>query len=160
MKRALIPGTFDPPSNGHLNLIERASKLFDEIHVVIAVNQDKTCFFETEERYRLMTELLTEYDNVSVHLWEKLIVDYAEKVGAQVIIRGVRALADFSYEFELAMTNKGLLPGIEILFMPTDPQYFVLRSSVIKEIAVLGGDVSNMVPKIVALALNRKLEGA
>ncbi|MCK4541864.1 MAG: pantetheine-phosphate adenylyltransferase [Spirochaetales bacterium] len=160
MIRALIPGSFDPPSNGHLNLIERASTLFDEIHVVIAVNRDKTCFFETEERYRLMTELLTEYDNVSVHLWEKLIVDYAEKVGAQVIIRGVRALADFSYEFELAMTNKGLLPGIEILFMPTDPKYFVLRSSVIKEIAVLGGDVSNMVPKIVALALNRKLEGA
>lgn len=160
MIRALIPGSFDPPSNGHLNLIGRASTLFDEIHVVIAVNRDKTCFFETEERYRLMTELLTEYDNVSVHLWEKLIVDYAEKVGAQVIIRGVRALADFSYEFELAMTNKGLLPGIEILFMPTDPKYFVLRSSVIKEIAVLGGDVSNMVPKIVALALNRKLEGA
>lgn len=157
MIRALFPGSFDPPTNGHLNLIRRASEIWDEIDVVIAVNPLKGYTFSADERSDMMRELVREYKNVKVTEWDKLIVDYAEKVGAKIIIRGVRALADFAYEFELSMVNKGLKPGIETIFMPTDPQYFVLRSSAIKEISLFGGDVSSMVPPLVAEALRMKL---
>ena len=157
MIKALFPGSFDPPTNGHLNLIQRASQLWDEIDVVIAVNSYKKYAFSAEERYTMMMALVKDYPNVRVAVWDKLIVDYAEKVNAKILIRGVRALADFTYEFELSMVNKGLKPKIETIFMPTDPQYFVLRSSVIKELAMLDGDISAMVPPIVAEALRKKL---
>jgi len=156
MKRVICPGSFDPPTNGHMNLIHRAAKLCDEVDVVIAVNSWKQYTFSAEERVHMMSLLTRDYKNVKVSVWDRLIVDYAEKTGAKVIIRGVRALADFSYEFELSMTNKGLKPGIETIFMPTDPQFFVLRSSAIKEIALFGGDVSSMVPPLVAEALKKK----
>ncbi|MDR1931808.1 MAG: pantetheine-phosphate adenylyltransferase [Spirochaetales bacterium] len=159
MTRVLFPGSFDPPTNGHMNLLHRAAKLWDEIDVVIAVNQTKTCTFTAEERLEMMKTLVQDYPNIKVSVWDRLIVDYAEQVGAKVIIRGVRAMVDFTYEFELSMTNKGLKPGIETIFMPTDPQYFVLRSSAIKEIALFGGDISSMVPPLVAGALKKKLEG-
>jgi pantetheine-phosphate adenylyltransferase len=158
MTRVLFPGSFDPPTNGHMNLLHRAAKLWDEIDVVIAVNQLKSCTFSAEERLEMMRTLVKDYKNVRVSVWDRLIVDYAEQVGAKVIIRGVRAMVDFTYEFELSMTNKGLKPGIETIFMPTDPQYFVLRSSAIKEIALFGGDVSTMVPPIVVQALKEKLK--
>ncbi|MCL1818619.1 MAG: pantetheine-phosphate adenylyltransferase [Spirochaetaceae bacterium] len=158
MMRVLFPGSFDPPTNGHMNLLGRASKLWDEIDVVIAVNPLKQCTFSAEERFAMMKELTADYKNVTVTLWDRLIVDYAERTGARVIIRGVRALADFSYEFELSMTNKSLKPGIETIFMPTDPQYFVLRSSAIKEIAFFGGDVSAMVPPLVVEALKKRMK--
>jgi pantetheine-phosphate adenylyltransferase len=157
MTRVLFPGSFDPPTNGHMNLLHRAARLWDEIDVVIAVNQEKKCTFSAEERFDMMTRLTENYKNVKVTVWDRLIVDYAEMTGARIIVRGVRALADFSYEFELSMTNKGLKPNIETIFMPTDPQYFVLRSSGIKEIALFGGDVSAMVPPIVVEALKRKM---
>jgi len=157
MLRALFPGSFDPPTNGHLNLLERASQIYDEIDVVIAVNPNKNYTFNSDERVSMMKELVTGFPNVQVHLWDKLIVKFAEKVGARVMIRGVRAIADFGYEFELSMINKGLNPQIETVFMPTDPQYFVLRSTSIKELARLGGDISTMVPPIVAEALQERL---
>ncbi len=157
---AVLPGSFDPPTNGHLNLIRRAARIFDSLHVVIAVNVHKGFLFSGEERYTMMQELVSDYDNVELHLWDKLIVEYLREVGARVIVRGVRALADFGYEFELAMTNKSLSPEIETIFLPTDPQYFVLRSSAIKEIALLGGDISAMVPKSVAVALKKRLNDA
>lgn len=157
MIKAIFPGSFDPPTNGHLNLIRRASELWDEIDVVIAVNALKKYTFDAEERVGMMKTLVKEYPNVRVTVWDKLIVDYAEKEGARILIRGVRALADFTYEFELSMVNKGLKPGIETIFMPTDPKYFVLRSSVIKELAALDGDISSMVPESVAEALRKKL---
>lgn len=155
---AVLPGTFDPPTNGHLNLIHRASRIFDRLHVVIAVNPTKECLFSGDERVDLMRELVDDCDNVEVHVWDKLIVQFMREVGANVIVRGVRALADFGYEFELAMTNKSLSPEIETIFMPTDPKYFYLRSSAIKEIAMLGGDISTMIPKAVADALKRRLD--
>jgi pantetheine-phosphate adenylyltransferase len=102
--------------------------------------------------------LLKDYQNVHLRVWDRLIVDFVQQENAKVLLRGVRALSDFSYEFELAMTNKGLNPDIETMFIPTDPKYFVLRSSAIKEIALYGGDVSSMVPGIVAKALKEKLE--
>jgi len=157
MLRALMPGSFDPPTNGHLNLIERASRIYDEIEVVIAANVQKTYTFSAEERFRMMKELVEPFANVHVHLWDRLIVEFAEKVDARIMIRGVRALADFAYEFELSMVNKGLNPKIETIFMPTDPKYFVLRSSQIKELARLDGDISHMVPDVVAKALKEKL---
>ncbi len=157
MLRALMPGSFDPPTNGHLNLIERASRIYDEIEVVIAANVQKTYTFSAEERFDMMKELVEPFPNVNVHLWDRLIVEFAEKVDARIMIRGVRALADFAYEFELSMVNKGLNPKVETIFMPTDPKYFVLRSSQIKELARLDGDISHMVPDVVARALKEKL---
>jgi pantetheine-phosphate adenylyltransferase len=149
MLRALMPGSFDPPTNGHLNLIERAVRIYDAVDVVVAQNSQKSYTFLAEERLEMMTVLTSEWPTVTVHLWDRMIVEFARKVGARIMIRGVRALSDFSYEFELSMLNKGLDPEIETIFMPTDAQYFVLRSSAIKELVRLGGDVSAMVPPLV-----------
>ncbi len=153
----MFPGSFDPPTNGHLNLIKRASLIFEELYVVIAVNNQKKTLFSSQERYEMMSLLLKDYSNVTVKLWDNLIVKFAEEHHVKVMVRGVRALVDFGYEFELAMTNKVLSPDVDILFMPTDPKYFVLRSSAIKEIALLDGDISTMVPPEVALALKERL---
>ncbi len=158
--KAMFPGSFDPPTNGHMNLIKRAAQIFDELYVVIAVNDQKKCLFTSQERYEMMSLLLKDYSNVSVSLWDNLVVRFAEVHEIKVIIRGVRALVDFGYEFELAMTNKELNPNIDILFMPTDPKYFVLRSSAIKEIALLDGDIGAMVPPEVAFALKQRLRGS
>ncbi len=157
MLRALFPGSFDPPTNGHLNIIQRCAVIYDELDVVIAVNVSKQSTFSAEERYEMMNELVREFSNVRVHLWDRLIVEFAEKANAKIMVRGVRALDDFEYEFELSMINKGLNPNIETIMMPTDPRYFVLRSSAIKELARLNGDISNMVPATVAERLKEKL---
>ncbi len=156
----MFPGSFDPPTNGHLNLIKRASLIFQELYVVIAVNNQKNTLFSAQERYEMMSLLLKGYSNVTVKLWDSLIVKFAEENHVKVMLRGVRALVDFGYEFELAMTNKELSPNVDILFMPTDPKYFVLRSSAIKEIALLDGDISTMVPPVVASALKQRLRGS
>ena len=117
----------------------------------------KTYTFTADERYEMMNDLARDFENVQVHVWDNLIVKFAEKVDASIMLRGVRALADFAFEFELSMMNKGLNPRIETIFMPTDPQYFVLRSTTIKELARLGGDISTMVPTAVAEALVRRI---
>jgi pantetheine-phosphate adenylyltransferase len=160
MLKAVFPGSFDPPTNGHLNLIERASVIFDETDVVIAANKSKNYLFTAEERFEMISELVERFSNVKVFLWDKLIVDFAKKAGAKILLRGVRALTDFGYEFELAMTNRGLARGIETIFLPTDPKFFVLRSSAIKELAGFGGDISSMVPPSVAVALKKRLGDA
>lgn len=153
MKKILFPGTFDPPTLGHLNMIERASNIFAEVHVVVSVNITKKPLFSPQQRIEMLNELVKDMPNVKVHVWDKLIVDFARKMDINIMLRGVRALADFSYEFELAMTNKALWPELDVIFMPTDPQFFVLRSSAIKEIALHGGDISTMVPPIVVKAM-------
>ena len=150
MMKAMLPGTFDPPTNGHLNLIERAASIFDKLYVIIADNSAKTCTFSVGERKTILQQLLQQHKNIEVLSWDRMVVDFAREYDVKVMLRGVRALADFSYEFELAMTNKQLNPEIEIFFMPTDPQYFVLRSSAIKELAAFGADISKMVPRSVA----------
>ena len=156
MVKAVFAGSFDPPTFGHLNIIERAQKLFSEIHVVIAVNKNKSYCFSGEERLDVIQKLVSRWDNVSVHLWDSLIVDYAKTIQADVLIRGVRNDNDFLYEFDLAMMNKSLNPQIETLFLVPDPKFFVLRSSSIKELAAFGGDVSTMVPPIVEAMLKKK----
>ena len=156
MVKAVFAGSFDPPTFGHLNISERAQKLFSEIHVVIAVNKNKSYCFSGEERLEVIQQLVSRWNNVSVHLWDSLIVDYAKKIQADVLIRGVRNDKDFLYEFDLAMMNKSLNPQIETLFLVPDPKFFVLRSSSIKELAAFGGDVSTMVPPIVEAMLKKK----
>jgi len=158
MVKAVFAGSFDPPTFGHLNVIERAQKIFTEVHVVIAVNNNKNYLFSGEERKNMMEELTQKWDNVFVNTWNSLIVNYAEKIGANVLIRGVRNVSDFSYEFDLAVMNKGLNQKIETVFMVPDTKYFVLRSSSIKELAAFGGNLSGMIPPIVEKALKEKLE--
>ena len=157
MVNAVFPGSFDPPTFGHLNIIERARLIFGEVHVVVAVNREKKYTFSAEERVDLIRGMVRQWDNVKVHAWDTLIVEYARKIQAHVLIRGVRNITDFSYEFDLAMMNRSLNPEIDTVFLSPDPQYFVLRSSAIKELAAFGGDVSSMVPKAVADLLSQKL---
>ncbi len=159
MNKAIFPGSFDPPTNGHLNVIQRAACIFDELLVVIAVNQDKGYLFDSRKREEIMKEMTRDMPNVSVHLWDRLIVDFCVEKNVRLMLRGVRALADFNYEFELSMINRQLNENIETLFIPTDQKYFVLRSSAIKELAQLGGDFSRMVPPPVERALNEKFGG-
>lgn len=157
MLKVVYPGSFDPPTYGHVNVIERASRLFDELHVVIAENIQKKYLFSSAERLELMKKIVSGFDNTTVHVWDRLIVDFTKKINAPVLLRGVRAIADFGHEFELSMVNRGLDSDLETLFMPTDPKYFVLRSSMIKELVLLNGDISSMVPPHVEKALKEKL---
>jgi pantetheine-phosphate adenylyltransferase len=154
----LYPGSFDPPTNGHLNIMKRAAGIFDQLEVVIADNPRKSYFFSAQERLAMIGEMVADFPNVKVTVWQGLIVKYAEKIGTRLILRGVRALADFDYEFELSMMNKALAPRIETIFMPTDQKYFVLRSSAIKEVALFGGDFSEMVPPVVRKALQARIQ--
>ena len=156
MTKAVFPGTFDPITNGHINIIQRAASLFDEIDVLLAVNEEKRCLFSSEERLALIQELILPYKNVSVHTWNGLVVEYAKKNGAKVLIRGMRNQTDFSYEFDLSLMNHTLESSVETLFIPTDQKYILLKSSSIKELARLGGDISGMVPESVRLALEKK----
>ncbi|HVP18779.1 MAG TPA: pantetheine-phosphate adenylyltransferase [Spirochaetia bacterium] len=160
MFKVLLPGTFDPPTNGHINILKRASRLFDAVQVVIAVNPEKSYLFNADERLGMMSTLARELSNVAVSTWNGLIVDFADRIGVHVIVRGVRALADFEYEFELSVMNRSLNPRIETIFLPTDQKYSVIRSSAIKEIAGFGGDISGMVPPLVAKALQEKFHHA
>jgi pantetheine-phosphate adenylyltransferase len=158
MFRAVFPGSFDPPTLGHMNIIERASSLFDELVVIIAENRQKHYSFSSDERLKMMRELIKPWKNVSTLIWDSLIVDYMKRENIRILIRGVRGMEDFSYEFELSMMNKGLHPQIETLFMTTEPKYIVLRSSSIRELASFHGDVSAMVPPLVAEALKAKFK--
>ena len=156
MLKAAFPGSFDPPTLGHLNIIKRASGLFDELLVVIAENRQKKYLFSAKERETMLRRLTIDYGNVKVAVCKTLIVDFLQKQGIKIQIRGVRGMVDFPYEFEISMTNKVLNPGIETIFMTTDPEFFVMRSSSIREIASFQGDVSGMVPPLVAEALTKK----
>ncbi|MHB9293407.1 pantetheine-phosphate adenylyltransferase [Hollandina sp. SP2] len=156
MLKAVFPGSFDPPTLGHLNIIERASSLFEELVVVVAENPQKKYLFSAEERVTLLQELIRPQKNVSLFIWNSLIVEFMQQQDLHIIIRGVRGTDDFSYEFELSMINKALDTNIETLFMTTDPRYFVLRASAVKELAFFRGDVSSMVPSLVEEALKKK----
>ncbi|MBR5032843.1 MAG: pantetheine-phosphate adenylyltransferase [Treponema sp.] len=157
MIKAVFPGSFDPPTNGHLDIIQRASKLFDDVDVLISVNPNKNYMFTEQERLEMLKELLKNYKNVQIHVWEGLIVNYAKEVGAKVLIRGIRSSNDFSYEFELAHMNQNLNPQIETMFLPSKEKWGVVKSSSIKELALFGGDISRMVPPLVETELKKKL---
>lgn len=156
MNKAVFAGSFDPPTYGHLDIIKRASSLFDSVDVVISVNPDKHYLFSEEERLSMLKQLVSEYKNVNVHTWNGLVVNYAKQVGAKVLIRGIRSTNDFSYEFDLAHMNQNLNPDIETLFLPSQVKYAIVKSSSIKELAKFGGDISRMVPAIVEEQLKKK----
>ena len=157
MIKAVFPGSFDPPTNGHLDIIQRASKLFDDVDVLISYNPNKNYMFTEQERLEMLKDLLKDYKNVQIHVWEGLIVNYAKETGAKVLIRGIRSTNDFAYEFELAHMNQNLNPQIETMFLPSKEKWGVVKSSSIKELALFGGDISRMVPPLVADALKKKL---
>ena len=155
--KAAFPGSFDPPTLGHLDMIQRSAGLFDELLVVVAVNKQKKYLFSAAERIEMIRQLTRDFGNVSVTSCDSLIVSLLRKQGIRLLVRGIRGMEDFSYEFELSMMNKALDPSIETIFMTTDPEYLILRSSSIKELASFGGDVSGMVPPPVAAALIKKI---
>lgn len=159
MRCAIYPGSFDPITNGHINLIKRAVLLFDKVVVAVAHNIKKTYLFNQEERVALIKQVVGNIKGVDVDSFEGLLVDYAEKIGASVIIRGLRAVSDFEYEFQMAHMNHKLCPNIETIFMVTGPEEFFISSHMVKEVAGLGGSVEGLVPKIVAEALKKKLSG-
>ncbi len=154
----MLPGSFDPPSNGHIDIIERAANLYDKLYVVVADNVQKKPLFTPVERMEMLREILKDHPNIEVVSYQGLVVDFARDHNVGVMIRGVRALVDFGYEFELAMTNKQLNPDLEVLFMPTSPKYFQLRSSAIKEMAAYGADISPMVPPLVVRMMRKRIK--
>ena len=156
MMKAAFPGSFDPPTSGHINIISRAASIFDELVVVVAENKQKKYLFSAEERASMMRELVKDRKNVTVEICGSLIVDFLQKRDIKLLVRGVRGIEDFSYEFELSVMNRTLDPGIETIFLTTDPEFFVIRSSSIKELASFGGNLNGMVPPLVAKALKEK----
>lgn len=159
MKIAVYPGSFDPPTEGHLNIIERGLNLFDKIIVVVAVNSSKNRLLTVEERVQLLREIFKKFPAVEVDSFkDELLVKYAQSRKATAILRGLRTLQDYEYEFQMALTNKKLAPAIETVFMMTEPQYAHVSSTLIREVARLGGSVSGMVPNAVQKKLNKKRE--
>ena len=156
MQRAIYPGTFDPITNGHTDLIERASRRLGEVVVAIHKSASKTPAFSWEERVELASEVLAGVDNVIVEGFDGLLVDFVRARDAGIILRGLRAVSDFEYEFQLASMNRQLAPEIETLFMTPDEHYAYVSSSLVREIASLGGDLHSFVHEKVVAALNRR----
>ncbi len=160
MKRAIYPGSFDPVTNGHLDIVQRAASVFDEVIVAVSLNIGKSPMFTIEERKEMLVEACAGFPNVRVESFTGLLVRYAEEHGANVIVKGLRALSDFEFEFEMALMNRRLDEGIETVFMMTNAEYSYLSSSIVKEVALLGGSVEGLVPKIVEEYLSRKLSSS
>ena len=154
---AIYPGTFDPITNGHVDLVQRACRLFDHVVVAIAAGSTKAPVFSLEERVTLAQEVLTGCDNFEVCSFDTLLVDFMQEKGARVIIRGLRAVSDFEYEFQLASMNRKLAPEVETVFLTPAEQFSFISSSLVREIAALGGDVSAFVHPKVAAALNNRI---
>ena len=153
MKRIVYPGTFDPIHNGHLDIAKKAAELFDELILVVAVNQEKSPLFSDAERVDLIKKSLSKVKNIKVDTFEGLIVDFVRSTDSVAIIRGLRHVSDFEFEFQMAMMNFNLNPNIKSMFMMPDEKYIHLNSTVIKDVARLGGDISDYVPKCVQDAL-------
>ncbi|MGW4565546.1 pantetheine-phosphate adenylyltransferase [Streptomyces sp. NPDC004561] len=156
MRRAVCPGSFDPITNGHLDIIARASRLYDEVYVAVMINQAKKGLFDIEERIELIREVTSDCANVRVEAFHGLLVDFCKQRDIPAIVKGLRAVSDFDYELQMAQMNNGLT-GVETLFVPTNPTYSFLSSSLVKEVAAWGGDVSHLVPAQVLEALNQRL---
>ena len=158
MRTAIYPGSFDPVTNGHLDVIERAAKLFDRVIVAVASNEGKHPLFTTDERLELVRRSVKKFPNVEADSFDCLLVDYVERRAAQAIVRGLRAISDFEFEFQLALMNRKLNERVETIFMMPKDTYTFLSSRIIKEIARLGGDISSFVPADVRAALVKKLQ--
>jgi pantetheine-phosphate adenylyltransferase len=156
-RRAVCPGSFDPVTNGHLDIISRAAELYDEVVVAVLINKTKSSLFSVEERLQMLREVTMKYPNVRVDAFHGLLVDYCRTNGIPVIVKGLRAVSDFDYELQMAQMNRGLA-GVDTLFMPTNPEYSFLASSLVKEIATYGGDVSSLLPEHVHTKLLARLD--
>jgi pantetheine-phosphate adenylyltransferase len=159
VKRGIVPGTFDPVTSGHLDIIERASAIFDELIVGVSVSADKGGgpLFTPDERVKLIESATSHLNNVSVRAFDTLLVDFAKEVDASVIVKGLRAMTDFEREFQMAALNWRLTHDVETMFIMAIPEYMYLSSSAVKEIALLGGTVKGLVPDVVCDALARKM---
>jgi pantetheine-phosphate adenylyltransferase len=157
---AIYPGSFDPPTNGHLDLIERGSKIFDELVVGILRNPDKNPLFSVAVRHSMLEELTAKFKNVRIGTFDGLTVDYAIKVGATAILRGIRAISDYEYELQMALMNRKLHPELETVFMMPAEKYSYLSSRLAREVARLGGNVQGLVPEMVERKLKEKLDPA
>ena len=155
---ALYPGSFDPLTNGHLDLIERGSKIFDELIVAILRNPEKSPLFSLSERREMMVAMTEPWNNVRVETFEGLMVDYAVKAKASVVLRGIRAISDYEYELQMALMNRKLQPEVETVFMMPAEQYSYISSRLVREIAQLGGSIQGLVPEIVEQRLREKLD--
>ncbi len=156
MRRAIYPGSFDPVTNGHLDVIERARKLFDEVIVAVANNEKKQALFTLEERLELLRDCLGRQEGVRIGQFDGLLVDYALAQQANAVVRGLRAVSDFEFEFQMALMNRKLKSNVETIFLMPKEEYTYLSSRMVKEIARLGGDVSQFVPSGVAKGLKQK----
>jgi pantetheine-phosphate adenylyltransferase len=157
MRTVIYPGSFDPLTNGHLDVIQRATKLFDRVIVAVAQSESKHPLFTQEERVKMVEQAVRDWSNVETEAFKGLLIEYVERRGAQAVIRGLRAVSDFEFEFQLALMNRKLNERVETIFMMPKDTYTFLSSRIVKEIANLGGDVSAFVPKHVQSALAGKL---
>jgi pantetheine-phosphate adenylyltransferase len=156
MSTALCPGSFDPPTNGHIDVIERAARHFEGVLVAVIANPSKQPVFALEERTSMLRDALTHIENVSVESFDGLLVDFARSRGIKVIVKGLRAVSDFEYELQMAQMNHTLYPDVDTVFMSAQPAWAFLSSSLVKEVARYGGDVESMVPAGVAKALGER----
>ena len=156
-KVAIYPGSFDPFTNGHRNVIERGVKVFDTVVVAVAHNTSKKTIFTLEERVEILNEIFGDREDVKVDYFEGLLVDYVKKMGTNIVLRGMRTVSDFEYELQMALANKSLSQELETVFMVTDSEFSHISSSVIREVVSLGGSAENMVPDIVEKKLREKL---
>ncbi len=157
MQLAICPGSFDPVTNGHLDIIERTSKVFDKVIVAVGVNPKKVSSFTAEERMEMIRKVCAHLPNVEVDKYETLLVDYAKSVGATAIVKGLRALSDFDYEFQMALTNKQLNPELETMFMATSADNMFLSSSMVKQVAEFGGDISHFIPACILEQIENRI---
>jgi pantetheine-phosphate adenylyltransferase len=157
MLRAIYPGSFDPVTFGHIDIIERAARISDELIVGVLQNKAKTPLFSVEERVRMLKEVTKHLANVKIVSFEGLLVQFAKQMEAKVIIRGLRAITDFEYELQMAQTNHKLAPDVETLFLTTNLQYSYLSSTIVKEVATFGGDISQFVPEVVMNRIKEKM---
>ncbi len=158
MKRAIYPGSFDPITNGHLDVVSRALEVFDSLVVAVAVNPKKTGFFTYDERVDLIREVTADLARVEVVTFQGLLVDYCRDHGLTSVIRGLRAVSDFDYEFQMHTMNKRLNPALDTFFMMTSEEYFYLSSNLVREVSAFGGDISGLVDLRVEARIKRKLE--
>jgi pantetheine-phosphate adenylyltransferase len=156
MRRAVCPGSFDPVTNGHLDIVQRASALFDEVVVAVGVNKSKQRLFAADERIAMLEQATAPYDNVTVASFTGLLTTFCQERGAVAIVKGLRAVSDFDYELQMAQMNASLT-DIETVFVPTSPEWSFLASSLVKEVAAFGGDVSGLVPDFVLGPLTERL---
>ena len=156
MRRCVCPGSFDPVTNGHLDVIERASRLYDEVTVGVLVNASKSGLFEVDERIAMLREVTADLGNVTVDSFQGLLVDYCRERDIPVVVKGLRAVSDFDYELQMSQMNNRLT-GLETLFVATNPEYSFLSSSLVKEVAAWGGDVSGLVPEPVLRRLRERM---